>query len=381
MIVMGPVRLQASEGGRGGVRAGHPADDDCMADGLRKAACIAAVLVLLADPRPLGAQDAGPLPSLVTPETRASIDRGLRFLGQTQSRDGSWRHSGDFGQYPVAMTALAGLALLAGGNTATEGPWAPQVARAADFLLASARPDGLISTPEEETRSMHGHGFSMLFLAELLGVEGDLSRQERIRAVLRRAVQLTAGSQSELGGWMYTPDARSDEGSVTITQLQGLRACRNAGIAVPKAVIDAALGYLEKSALPDGGIAYRADRQGESRPPITAAAVACWYNAGLYDHPLAVKALEYTRRRIGRGSTQEGTWGHYFYAHLYMSQIMWLSSRENWEWYFPAMRDRLLATQLADGSWIGDSVGKTYGTAIALLILQMPQGYLPILQR
>jgi hypothetical protein len=285
------------------------------------------------------------------------------------------------GQFPVAMTALAGMALLANGNTTTQGRYAPQVSRATDFILASAGSTGLISRMEEESRSMYGHGFSLLFLGELHGMEDDPAKQERIGRVLLRAVELTSRSQSQLGGWMYTPDANNDEGSVTITQLQGLRAARNAGIAVPKRTIDQALGYLEKSALPDGGIAYRADRRGSSRPPITAAAVACWYNAGDYDNPLARKALGFVKSTIGRGTNRAGAWGHYFYAHFYMAQVMWLSGPEDWEWYFPTMRDTLLATQLPDGSWDGDQVGKVYGTAIATVILQLPYGYLPILQR
>jgi len=320
-------------------------------------------------------------PPLITPETQKAIDRGLEYLSRTQSRDGSWRQAGYMGQYPAAMTALAGVALLANGNTTTQGKYAPHVSRAANFILNSTHPTGLIARPEEESRSMYGHGFSMLFLGQLYGMEEDSHKQERIHNILQRAVLLTARSQSDLGGWIYQPDSRGDEGSVTITQLQGLRACRNAGVTVPKKTIDRALGYLEKSALPDGGIAYRADRRGSSRPPITAAAVACWYNAGDYDNPLAIKALKYIKRRIGKGTSKTGTWGHYFYAHMYMAQVMWLSGEENWQWYFPAMRDQLLATQESDGAWMGDSVGKVYGTAIALIILQLPYEYLPIMQR
>ena len=229
---------------------------------------------------------------------------------------------------------------------------------------------------------MHGHGFAMLFLGQLHGMEEDNEKQERIAAVLRRAVELTARSQSGLGGWLYSPDSRGDEGSVTVTQLQGLRACRNAGITVPKQVIDGAMKYLDASIKPDGGIAYRADRQGESRPPITAAAVACWYNAGLYEYPAAVKALNFCKQNVGNGEVRvANVWGHYYYAHLYMAQIMWLSSKENWQWYFPSMRDWLISQQAPDGSWEGDGVGKVYGTAVATFILQIPYGYLPILQK
>ena len=44
-------------------------------------------------------------------------------------------------------------------------------------------------------------------------------------------------------------------------------------------------------------------------------------------------------------------------------------------------RDFLLAEQQADGSWYGDSVGDIYGTAVALIILQLPYNQLPIMQR
>jgi hypothetical protein len=35
----------------------------------------------------------------------------------------------------------------------------------------------------------------------------------------------------------------------------------------------------------------------------------------------------------------------------------------------------------AEGSWDGDGIGKTYGTSIALVILQLPYKYLPVYQR
>lgn len=340
-----------------------------------------ALLISLTVAAPARAQVPPPLPPMVTPEAQAAIDRGLEYLARTQSREGAWREQGYMGSYPVAMTALAGLALLSNGSTMTQGKYAPNVSRAANFILSCSGPTGLISRIEEEGRSMHGHGFAMLFLGELYGMEDDAERQARMRRVLQAAVGLTARSQSRRGGWLYTPDAQDDEGSVTVTQLQGLRSARNAGIAVPKEVIDKALKYLDDSSLPDGGIAYKADRQGGSRPPITAAAVVCWYNAGDQDNPLCKKALGYIKSRLGRGDSRGGNWGHYFYAHLYMAQAMWLSGDENWKWYYPQMRDRLIASQASDGSWDGDQVGKVYGTAIATTILQLPYSTLPIVQR
>ncbi|GMU33172.1 MAG: terpene cyclase/mutase family protein [Planctomycetia bacterium] len=320
-------------------------------------------------------------PPMMSEKTDEAIENGLRFLASRQSADGSFREMGGMGSYPVAMTALAGLSLMASGNTSTQGPYSPQVRKATTFILRSAQRNGLICRAgEEESRSMYGHGFSMLMLAEAMGMEEDPERMSQIRQTLQDGVKIIAQSQSPLGGWLYTPDMNGDEGSVTITQVQALRASRNAGIAVPKKVIDHAMKYLEKSVQPDGGIAYRVGMTG-SRPPITAAAVACWFNAGEYDNPLALNALRFCKKNIGIGNSSEGTWGHWYYAHLYLSQVMYLSGEKDWADYYPKMRDRLLATQEPDGSWQGDSVGKVYGTAIALVILQLPLNNLPIMQR
>ena len=225
---------------------------------------------------------------------------------------------------------------------------------------------------------MYGHGFSTLFLAQVLGMEEDRERREEIQKVLTRAVRLTARSQSHAGGWLYTPDSSGDEGSVTITQIQGLRACRNVGVKVPKATINRAIKYIENSANGDGGISYRVGMSG-SRPPITAAAVACLYNAGEYDSPIAEKALLYCDRNIKVSG--QGAGGHYFYTHLYLAQAYYQVGGKRWKDYFPEIRDRLISTQQRDGSWQGDGVGTTYGTAIALIILQLPYKNLPICQR
>lgn len=323
-------------------------------------------------------------PEMVTAEAEAAIERGLAYLARTQSRDGAWRTKGSYGgAYPTAMTALAGLALLAGGNTPVEGKYAENVRRAVDFILKQQPPsnNGVIANLAEENSCMHGHGFAMMFLGEVYGMERDPDRQEKMKKVIDAAVKLTGQSQSAAGGWLYQPNSGGDEGSVTVTQIQGLRSIRNAGIQVPKSIIDKACKYIELSANPDGGIRYQARGGGESRPPVTAAAVAVMYNAGEYEHPVAKKALEYTKKMLKGQAGAHAFSGHFYYGTLYTGQAMYLSSHENWKGYFPGIRDYFIQNQAKDGSWTGDGVGETYGTAIALLTLQLPYAYLPILQR
>ncbi len=318
----------------------------------------------------LGAKD-------ITPEAKNAIDRGLAYLARQQERRGSWSNTGGQGRYPVAMTSLAGLALLMDGNTTTQGRYAPQVDRCVNFLLNSIQPSGLITGGEEESRPMYGHGFAMLFLSQLYGMTEDADRARQIHRVLRNGVALIQRAQSPAGGWIYRPDSGGDEGSVTITQVQAVRSCRNVGIAVPKDLIDDAMAYLAASQNSDGGIRYSLrQRQGGSRAPITAAAVACWFNAGEYENPLARKAVAYCKTNLSAG----GGGGHDFYGSFYWAQALYISSDPYWDEYFPVRRDYLLGGQSATGAWSG-GVGDIYRTSVALTILQLPLGQLPIMQR
>jgi len=369
----------------------------------RKSLCLllalsVGALTVLPGERIAEAQAPSPvLPELVNRKILASIDRGLKYLVDTQRRDGSWLNQGGYGMYPAVMTGLAGLALMAGGSTPETGPHAKNVAKAMNYLLrvAETHTDGLVAGPGAEYRSMYGHGFSMLFLAQCYGMELNTSTEAKLRKVLTAGVQLIVKSQSKktsrfgkpCGGWYYTPGSSSDEGSVTVTQLQALRACRNVGIKVPKDCIDKAVEYLRHCQMSDGGICYSFSSRGSSRPPISAAAIACFYAAGVYDRntggkgseaEMVEKLVQYVDRAAGTGSSGGG---HWFYTQFYLSQIKYQQGKKPWKVYYPLMSQRLTGMQNPDGSWNGDSVGTTYGTAIAAMILQLPFGYLPIVQR
>ncbi len=61
---------------------------------------------------------------------------------------------------------------------------------------------------------------------------------------------------------------------------------------------------------------------------------------------------------------------------------MYIQAGDDWKSYYSAMKKKLVDDlQGTDGSWNGDNVGTTYGTAIATVILQLPYGYLPIYER
>ena len=115
-----------------------------------------------------------------------------------------------------------------------------------NYLTSKSRANGLIGNPLTDNRYTYGHGFSMLFLSQVLGEEEDIERREELIEVLTKAVDFSAKAQTASGGWGYVSakDGNNfDEGSTTITQVQGLRGCRNAGISVPGEVIEKAKNY------------------------------------------------------------------------------------------------------------------------------------------
>lgn len=338
-----------------------------------------AILTVVAATAAPRAQD-GVYPPGVTKEVQEAIERGIDWLARNQGNDGCWRNSGGYGSYPAAMTGLAGMALVAGGHTPTRGRYYDQVRRAVAFLRKNADANtGVISVPSEEGRSMYGHGFATLFLASVYGMEEDVREQEKLKRVLDKAVQLISQAQSTAGGWIYTPDSNSDEGSVTVTQIQALRACRMAGIVVDRKTIDRAVDYIKKCQNADGSIRYSLHSGGDGRPAITAAGVAVLYNAGMYDdQPFVDKAVQYCKKQIQ--VTVDNT-GHHFYTHLYWSQALYQRGGPDWTDYYAKKSAWLLRQQKKDGSWDGDGVGSVYGTAIAVTLLELPYAYAPIYQR
>jgi squalene cyclase len=229
------------------------------------------------------------------PRVEQVVAKGLDWLAARQSRRGSW--SANEGRYPTAMTALAGTALLMQGSTTTQGRYAESVRNAVDYLVARARPNGLIGDPKNDDRYTYGHGFAMLFLSQVLGEEEDERRREELVQVLTKAVEFSGRAQTKDGGWGYVSakDGNDfDEGSTTITQVQGLRGCRNAGIPVPREIIAKAIAYIHACTLPDGGVQY-SSKGGGGRPAISAAAIACLFNAGEEDDTHVPRMLAYAK--------------------------------------------------------------------------------------
>ena len=311
--------------------------------------------------------------SLYTSKAIEATRRGLDWLVGQQDPDGSF-HS-ELNGRNSGVVALAGLAFLSHGDTPGRGGYGKAVLGCLEYLIDTVNATGLLSV---RSAALHGpmyeHGFATMFLAEAYGMSND----RRLRAVVTQAIALILSSQNAEGGWRYQPLPEEADISVTVCQMMALRAARNAGIYVPIETVEKCVAYVRKSQNPDGGFMYL-PTGGVSDFPRSAAGIAALFSAGIYTGPEIDRGLDYlraSRARQGRRLTDT----HFLYGHYYATQVMWMIGGEEWRNWYPAIRDALLERQTAGGSWL-DGLGQTYGTAMASIILQMPNNYLPIFQR
>jgi len=349
---------------------------------------------------------------VVTPEHQRSVERGLAWLAEHQEPDGSWiakigyklnndynHTSSDRGH--LGVTSLACMAFLAGGHLPGRGTYGPNVERGLDFVLSCVQEDGYITRSGSR---MYDHAFATLFLAEVCG----MTHREDVERELQKAVDFIVKSQNEEGGWRYEPYSRESDMSIVVCQVIALRAARNIGIRVPKSTVDRAANYVVASAymrdlpaeMPNplisgrveaeaGTFRYQKDVNSRTSFPLTAAGVTALHGLGVYSDELIRKGLDYLSRdlaRFNRWPSREGpaSQGHYYfwYGHYYAVQAMYTAGSPYWEPYFEETRRVLLEQQRPDGSWPNDvGPGPAFGTAVGVLILEIPYRFLPIFQR
>jgi hypothetical protein len=314
----------------------------------------------------------------ITPAQQRAVDLGLECLAARQARNGSFGSNYGSSGGHAGITALAGLAFMSAGNLPGRGKYGEHVQKCLDFILANCQESGLIAS-DNSHGSMYGHGFATLFLGEVYG----MTHEEIVKEKLQKAVRLIQKTQNPEGGWRYTPVPADADISVTITEIMGLRAARDAGIKVEKEVIDMAVKYVRRCQNPDGGFSYMAGQGSGSAFPRSAAGVASLYYAGLFEGDDLKRGLDYLKQVVpGKGAGANARFGNesgfYFYGHYYACQAMFLAGGEYWAAYYPAIREQLVSRQnRATGAWTGEA-GEDYATAMALIILQMPNRYLPV---
>jgi len=287
----------------------------------------------------------------------------------------------------VGVTALAGMAFLAGGHLPNRGKYGKQVRLITEYLISRVGENGFVT--DSGTR-MYSHAFATLYLAEVYGAD----RNRQIKATLEKAVHIIVDCQNAHGAWRYNPFSKEADLSVTVCQLQALRAARNIGIRVPVNCIDHAVEYVRNSQTDSGrakGLFYykihgRGSYQKNTQFAINAAAVTALNSAGIYERRLLAPAIDFLLDEVD--VFQEWYPHHFFfwYGNYYACQALYHSEgliRDRcFRDYYRGIKKHLLKDQRSDGRWLNDvGPGDVFSTAVACIVLQVPNQYLPIFQR
>jgi len=308
-----------------------------------------------------------------------AIERGLRFLKSRQQ-------GGALGKnFSVATTGLAGLAVLGAGHHPGQEPYGSVLEGCLRYLRSVAHPvSGYITEPGKSESRMHGHCYAVLFLTQL---QGSLppEREDDLVTLVRRGIRLIERAQSRHGGWYYWDVNKQDEdeASVTVCALQALRAARNVGFAVDRLTVKGALRYVADCQIPDGSFRYRLDKSSKTTFTLSVAALSTLNAAGVYESPELRLGMDYVRRELARHP--QAPWKavedeYPFYGGMYAAQALYQDHSRRWNAWYEAMSAHLLKRQRDDGAW-ESPYGDEYATAAALLILEVPRGYLPVFQR
>lgn len=312
----------------------------------------------------------------LTPD--AVVEKGLAALVKLQQPDGS---IGD----GAGITGLSGMALLAGGHTPTRGRYRAQSAKLLSYVLRAQ--DTMTGYLGNGMGNMYAHGFATLYLAECYGMSPD----PQVRKSLEAAIDLIHRCQNSEGGWRYMPAPIDADISVTICQIMAIRAANNVGVggATNQQVMAKAIAYVRRCANTDGSFNYTAGSgggwgtNGPEGVPRCAAGSMSLIGAGVTDTNDVVlgPALRFLSKQVIAHLEAKGDW--YWYGQYYASQAMFHSpDPEDWQRYWDKAWKVIAGLQDEDGTWTKpESYGAQYSTAMALIILQIPNNYLPIFQR
>jgi hypothetical protein len=308
---------------------------------------------------------------------------------------------------------MGGLAFMSAGHAPGRGQYGDEVQKSLDYVLNNARPTGLLNISHAQ-RDMYNHGLSTFVLGQTHGM--TTSRDQRLNAILDRALRLIALTQCDDGGWDYQArrSARGHDLSLAVMQAKALRSAMDSGLDVPSEVVDKAIRSVREHYAPRG--ARRDARESEMRElpgqftyskggggttiAMAAAGVVCLQEFGQYDDWRIAKNMAVIGAAIDElppPSTRNGTMPFDAYTLYYVGQALYQVGGDDWQRYYPKLRDYLVATQRDQkdrqdfhGSWkdlgasgrgrVSGKPGDLYATAVACFVLAMPNRYLPILQ-
>ncbi len=315
---------------------------------------------------------------LLTPDVLKMTDRALDFLSRTQDSDGGWSDT-KFASN-TGVTALCCLAFMAEGSRPRAGKYGRSLDRGLEFLLENVQNSSVIAGQGSNPLGP-GYEHTLSTLA-LLMAYGDIPWRPELRDVIARAIQVLARSQRLDGGWRYQMNREGlSDMSVTANVLWVLRTAKKAGFTVNSESIAKGVEFIEACALPDGHFRYR--KFGiHAAPSLGGTGIVALCNNGQLDHQLIAPArdkIEYEYRRYTINDLKERR--YFVFGCFYASLAMYSCGDEYFIPWFKKAASVLSEMQRKDGEFPDQHDNIIYTTAMAVIMLQAPRGYLPIYER
>ncbi len=341
-----------------------------------------------------------------TSEIQQAVNTGLKWLAKQQKADGSW--PGGPSDMPTLPTACAGLALLMEGSTPIAGDYAANIRKAVAWFEKHTTKDGRLACNNENEayQYIQSHATALQFLTCVYDVDDDEDRRARLRKQIENAVGVLVKAQCQSGGWGYADPASTgnyDDSVSTGLVLQTLFAVRRVGITFPKQVTDRGVDYLVAATNPEGAVIFSTTGNGtpmerKGFPRATAFAGAALIVSDSYRPKdfsgwirntvtLNAEYLPLLRQSGGVYALNEllpttqlayllGEKGHRRLApQLREAELL------KWSNYRNSFLKQIKSLQQKDGSWSDIGFGAEHTTAIALFIMQLDNGYVPLFAR
>lgn len=340
---------------------------------------------VLAQPPGAGAQT---LPHQETSEgqRKKMVERGLEYLFSVQ-KEGAVGES-----RKKAVSALFLLANLSSGVLPSHPAQGQKLKEAYEWIIQNSSPAffGGSEEPHED------HALCALAFAELVGTSPSEPENqklyERARTALAFSLQIQdKGSGGEhFGGWRPNDRTRENSRVLTAWFLMQLRASEWIGMDVPKSSLSRAVEFVKagqkfpQAAKPGekGGFSYGPQGLDVLHPTAAGAAVLAFFEP---DEERLLAARDWMAR-------QRPPWygPHFYESHFFAARSLYrcrrLDNGQVFNAYFSRIVQILEEQQLSDGAFPfppGEggpivAMGKAYSTAMAILILNVDRGFLPI---
>lgn len=322
------------------------------------------------------------------------VAESLVWLGKQQRADGAFASSLGGQNGHVAVTALAGLALLATGSTPTEGPHADALRKAVEYVVARGGVEDAMGLGKGASGANWNQvNWSCGYAGLFLGIVHRRAPTPTIEAKLGALAQAIAANQEASGGWAHGPGGPNALGYLELEImsnycLAALGLARQAGVEVPQETIDRALAFVDASSN-GGAVGYspRAGQKGLGDPGRTAGAVVAFQALDLERHPKYQPMLKFASRGFG-----ELYKGHVSPVMHFLSGGMAAhgAGSDTFAEFQAAFRREFLAARRPDGAFAARpteeskklhsntdrQIGMAWTTASYLILQQLPGGHL-----